>query len=109
MIHFGPAYCGPKGYIHPWTRPIENKTAVSRSGSVRWREQHLATGMVGRHAGVTGQSGGTSSEILTLTNSATYQTCARPPSTKTSPPVMKLESGDARKAATAPVSEGWPM
>jgi putative endonuclease len=37
---------------------------------------------------------------------ATPQTCASPPSTNTSPPVMKLLSDEARNAATAPVSDG---
>ena len=37
------------------------------------------------------------------------QICARPPSTATSLPVMKLLSGDARKAATAPISAGSAM
>jgi hypothetical protein len=37
------------------------------------------------------------------------QSCARPPSTATSLAVMKLLSGDARKAATAPISAGSAM
>src|SRR5664279_3374018 len=37
------------------------------------------------------------------------QICARPPSTATSLPVMKLLSDDARKAAAAPTSAGSPM
>jgi hypothetical protein len=37
------------------------------------------------------------------------QTCAIPPSTKTSLPVMKLLSSEARKSATAAVSSGRPM
>ena len=37
------------------------------------------------------------------------QICARPPSTATSLPVMKLLSCDARKAATAPISAGSAM
>ncbi len=36
------------------------------------------------------------------------QTCARPPSTNTSLPVIKLLSSEARNKATAAVSSGFP-
>src|SRR6185312_3770312 len=48
-------------------------------------------------------------EILATRPGVACQICARPPSTATSLAVMKLLSGDARKAATAPISAGSAM
>src|SRR6202142_2311465 len=48
-------------------------------------------------------------KILRITGPRRGQSCARPPSTATSLAVMKLLSGDARKAATAPISAGSAM
>jgi hypothetical protein len=47
--------------------------------------------------------------IITLAHSASHQTWALPPSTKSSMPVTKLESSEARNNATFATSSGSPM